>query len=287
MAIPLQKAIALGAEKVHLSPDAGSAPVGNLTPGEQIGVQAVNGRYTQVFSGISGWITDHNYVLLSAPDADSVIFGAAVQWQQKANYDQSDTETSTAVRLYLSIYNYLPDSARAGEALYRGAALQWDTKVAELPGRTSPSFRLFPDDHLLHRVEGKYRGTPWAARAAYKLIIEHFSCGDWFEKPACIGKEANRYHDYVKQYPRSPDAAEAAYDALYREGIAWTIYRAPGKNQDQKLAQQYRQRVADDASRLAQDYPATDWAARGVYLAFQVAHHSPVPLPATTPLGGP
>ncbi|MGH9412975.1 MAG: hypothetical protein ACRD0Y_04465 [Terriglobales bacterium] len=284
-ATPLQKAIALSQQTVYLSPDATSAKVGALQAGEQIGVQASSGKFTQVFSGISGWVTAHDFVLLSAPHADEVVFGAAAALQRKANYDQNDAETKAAVRLYLDIYTYLPHSARAGEALYRGAALQWDTKVSDM--LPNAALRLFPDDTMLHRVENKFKGTPWAQRAAFKLIIEHFTCGDWFAKPECIGKEAKRYRDYVKKYPASPDAAEAVYDALYRAGIAWTIYSQPGKNQDASKAADARQRAAAAAALLDQRYPHTDWSARGAYLAFQVAHNSPLPLPATTPLGGP
>lgn len=286
-AVPLQKAIALDAETVYLSPNITSAKVGAIPPGEQIGVQAVNGKFTQVFAGISGWITAHTFVLLSAPNADEVIFGAAAAMQRKAYDDQSDAETKDAVRLFLNIYNYLPHSPRAGEALYRGAALQWDTSVSEMPASTAPAMRLFPDDSLLHRVESKFNRTPWAARAAYKLLIEHFTCGDWFTKPECIDKEANRYRDYVKRYPASPDAPEAVYDALYREAIAWTLYSQPGKNADPAKAADARSRVTADAVLLARAYPHTDWAARGAYLAFLVAHNSPLPLPPATPLGGP
>lgn len=286
-AVPLQKAIVLGPETVYLSPDTSSAKVGAIRPGQQIGVQSVNGKFTQVFSGISGWITGHNFVLLTAPNADEVIFGAAAALQRKAYDDQSDAETKDAVRLFVNIYNYLPQSPRAGEALYRGAALQWDTKISEMPSSAAPNMRLFPDDSLLHRVESKFKGTPWAARAAYKLLIEHLTCGDWFTKPDCIGKEANRYRDYVKRYPSSPDAPEAVYDALYRDAIAWTIYSQPGKNADLSRAADARRQVTADAALLQRAYPRTDWAARGAYIAFQVTHNSPLPLPATTPLGGP
>ncbi|MGH9475916.1 MAG: hypothetical protein ACRD1C_06250 [Terriglobales bacterium] len=285
MANPLQKAIVLGPATVYLSPDTDSAKVGTLRAGEQMGVQAASGRFTQVFSGISGWVDNHDFVLLSAPDAARVIFGAAVEAQQEA--EQSNEDPTAAVRLYLSIYNFLPLSARAGEALYRGAALQWDTKISEEPTRTSPTERLFPDDSLLHRVENKYRDTPWAAQAAFKLLIEHFTCGDWFEKPACVGNEADRYNGYVHKYPTSPDAPHAAFDALYRDAIAWTIYRQPGKNQDTGKAAEYRQRVAEDSARMQQAYANRDWTARGAYVAYQVAHDSPLKLPGSTPMGGP
>lgn len=285
LATPLQKAIVLGSAPVYLSPDLSSAKVGTLHAGEQIGVQSSTGRFTQVFSGISGWVSTHDFVLLSSPDAATVIFGAAVQAQQQAK--QNDQDPTSAVRLYLSIDNFLPLNPRAAEALYRGAALQWDTKISEEPTRSSPTERLFPDDTLLHRVESKFRGTPWAAQAAFKLLIEHFTCGDWFEKPACIGKEADTYNGYVHKYPQSPDAAHAAFDALYREGIAWTIYSQPGKNLNAGQAADFQRRVAADAVRMERIYPASDWTARATYLAFQVAHNSPLPLPATTPMGGP
>ncbi len=286
-ATPLHKAIALGRETVYLSPDLSSSKVGGLQPGEQIGVQATGRGFTQIFSGVSGWIPDHDYVQLSAPNAASVLLGAAVKQERLGEQNNDDTATAAAVRLFLDIYNYLPESPRAAEALYRGAALRWETKISEEPLGTAPSNRLFPDDSLLHKVENRYRNTPWAAQAAFQLIIEHFTCGDWFQKPSCIGKEAKRYQDYVKKYPSSPSAPEAAFDALYRDGIAWTIYRRASIHQDAGKAAQFQQQVALDAVQLQQQYPHSDWAARGAYLAYLVAHNSPLPLPASTPLGGP
>lgn len=285
---PLQKAVALAASQIYISPDTHSTRMGQLRPGEVIGVQDHSGAFTQVFSGVSGWITGHDFVALDTPGADEVIFGAATALEAEAQGDSSDTQTAQdAARLYLNLYGYLPQSPRAGEALYRGASIQWQLKMAEEPRRRTPEERIFPDDSLMRKVISKFKNTPWAARAEYQLLAEHFTCGDWFSKPECIGKEVDRYQDYVKKYPRGPMSAEAAYDAVYREGIAWTIYSQPGKNQDAGKAEDFARKVAADAARLQQDYPGTDWAARAALVAFQVARHSPLKLPGSTPLGGP
>ena len=285
---PLQKVVALATAQIYISPDTHSTHMGQLRPGEVMGVQDHSGTFTQVFSGVSGWVSGHDFVALDAPGADEIIFGAAAALEADAQSDSSDVQTAQdAARLYLNLYGYLPQSPRAGEALYRGAAIQWQLKMADEPRRRTPEERMFPDDSLMRKVVSKFRDTPWAARAEYQLLVEHFTCGDWFSKPDCIGKEVDRYQDYVKKYPRGPVSAEAAYDAVYREGIAWTIYNQPGKQQNQGKADEYEHKVAADAARLQQEYPATDWAARGALVAFQVANHSPLKLPGSTPLGGP
>lgn len=284
----LQKAVALVPATLYLSPDKASAKVGQIRPGMGIGVQSSSGNFVQVFAGASGWIENQGYVTLDNPQAPELIFGAAVAYENQAEtLSGQDEAARDASRLYLSIYSDFPASTRAAEALYRGAEIPWEVQLSEMPRRRTPEERQFPDDSMLRRVESKYPNTPWAARAAYQLIIEHFTCGDWVEKPQCVEKEIGRYKDYVGKYPRGPYSAEAAYDALYREAIAWTLYSRPGARQDSGKAAQYKRQVAADADAIARSYPATDWAAQAALLAFKVERGTPLDLPAATPLGGP
>ncbi|MGH9481614.1 MAG: hypothetical protein ACRD1L_05930 [Terriglobales bacterium] len=290
-AAPLQKAVSLEPAAIYLGPDATSAKVGALRPGMDIGIQAVSGDFAQIFAGatgISGWIPNQGYARLDDPAAPEVIFGAAVNYENQAEDAAGEQQAANdAARLYFSIYSDFPAAARAAEALYRSAEIPWELKLSQEPRRRSPSERLFPDDSALRRVASKFPGTPWAARAQYQLLVEHFTCGDWVEKPECVEKEFNAYQDYVKKYPVSPVAAQAAYDALYRAAIAWTLYRAPGAHHDDGKARNFARQVSSGADAMARLYPATDWTAQAALLAFKVDHNTPLVLPATTPLGGP
>lgn len=290
-ATALQKAVVLAPATIYLGPDASSAKVGAVRPGMDIGIQSTSGDFAQIFSGVggvSGWIPNHGYAKLDDPAAPEAIFGAAVNYENQAEGAAGEGEAATdAARLYYSIYSDFPASARAAEALYRSAEIAWELKMSEEPRRRTPTERLFPDDSALRRAAGKFPNTPWAARAEYQLLVEHFTCGDWVEKPECVEKEIHTYQDYVKKYPHGPMTAEAAYDALYRAAIAWTLYSAPGGHHDEGKAHDYAKQVTDGAEEMARLYPDTDWAAQAALLAFQVDHNTPLTVPSPTPLGGP
>ena len=290
-AAPLQKAVALAPTTIYLGPDTTSTKVGAVRPGMDFGIQSHTGDFAQVFVGavgVSGWIPNHGYALLDDAGAAEAVFGAAVGLENQAEETGGERQAAlNAANLYMSVYSDFPASARAAEALYRAASIRWQLKLAEEPRRPTPSERQFPDDSGLHRVINKFGKTPWAARAEYDLLVEHFTCGVWVEKPQCVEKEIHTYQGYVKKYPGGPKTAEAAYDALYRAGIAWTLYRAPGAHHDAGKAAQYQRQVADDAATLARLYPATDWAAQAALIAFNVAHNTPLTVPGHTPMGGP
>ncbi|MGH9518739.1 MAG: hypothetical protein ACRD2D_03780, partial [Terriglobales bacterium] len=287
-AVQLQKAVATEAETVYLNPDTASSRVGQVRPGMEVGIQGTSGDFVQVFLGVSGWMRNRGLARYDDPQAPEVIFGAAAQLENAAATRDDDRQAAMdAARLYFSIYNDFPASARAAEGLYRGADIQWQVKMGEEPERRTPSERQFPDDSGLRRVISKFPDTPFAARAAYSLLVEHFTCGDWNEKPECVEKEVHTYQGYVKKYPRGPMAAEAAFDALYRQAIAWTLYNATGPQHNAGKAESYKRDVATSAAALQQNYRGTDWAARGAFVAFRVAQGTPLAVPAKTPLGGP
>ncbi len=290
-AVALQKAIALTATPIYLSPDATSTKVGAVRPGMLLGIQSQAQDFLQIFSGaagVSGWIPKYGYVRLDNPQAPEVLFGAGAEQEALAeSRSNEDQAANDAAQLFLSIDEYFPASARAAEALYRGAEIVWELKLSEEPPHTDPAMRQFPRTELLRRVISKYPKTPWAARAAFHLIVTHFTCGNWFDKPDCIGKEIHQYDNYVKKYPRSPRAAQAAYDAIYRAGIAWTLYRQRTKVGNEEKAEQYQAEVAQRAAAMQAAYPNTDWTARAALEAFTVAQGEPMVLPDRTPLGGP
>lgn len=287
-AVALQKAVAIAPATIRLNPDQTSATIGTIQPGATVGIQAQSGGFVQVFSGVSGWAPNHGLVLLSNPQAAEILFGAAVRLESQAEASSGEQiAAQNAARLYLRVYEDFPQASRAAEALYRGAAIRWQLGLSGEPRRRTPSERQFPDTGDLRRVVKKFGGTPWAARADYDLLVTHFTCGDWSEKPSCLGKEADRYRDYVKKYPHGPKSAEAAYDALYREAIAWTIYQQPGKTQDLSQAQRYREQAEADAAQIERAYAGTDWAALATLAGYDLRQGTPMIVPGLTPLGGP
>lgn len=287
-AVKLQKAVTLVAAPIYLQPDAASTKVGTVRPGDPVGIQSSTNGFVQVFTGVSGWMRNQGLVRLDNPQAPELIFGAAVGLEDIAESSAGQRPAALdAARLYMAIYNDFPAATRAAEALYRGAEIRWELALSEMPKRRSPEERQFPNDDDLRRVVKKFPDTPWAARADFQLLIKHFTCGDWVAKPECVGKEVDTYHDYVKKYPNGPATARAAYDAVYREAIAWTLYNAPGPHHDAGKATQFQRAAESDAAAMARAYPGTDWAAQAAYVAFTVGEGMPMKVPGTTPLGGP
>lgn len=271
------RAVAVQPATLRVDPDPASAVVGNVRPGQTIALLELAHQYAQVFAGRSGWMVNKGLVLLNDPSGPEILFGAASQLEQHAE-DAADQRVAAedAARLYYSIYDNFPASPLAGEALFRAAEIRWQLAMADLPAGSDPSLRRFPDDSLLRRVRGKFAGTQWAARAEFLLLQEKLTCGNWDTKPNCIGKEANVYRDYLKNYPAGPRSAEAAYDIVYRLGAAWSVYRAQGPHPDAGKAASFRSQALAEAAAVAQRFPHTDWAAQAALLAFKINQDIPV-----------
>lgn len=271
------KAISLREGKLFLKPDTSSAVVGEVRPGDLVAIFERSPGFARVFVHASGWMVDQGLLPLANPKAPEVLLGAAAQLQSQAESYSGQTQTAKdAARLFFQVYEYFPQSPQAAEALYRAADIRWQLDMADLPISSDPSSREFPDDHWLNKVKGKYPHTPWAARAAFVLLVKHFTCGDWTEKPNCIDKEIGTYRDYLHDYSDSPMAAEAMYQIVYRDAAAWSLYSAPGSGHDAGKATQFASRTQQDAAAIASRYPGTDWTARAQFLAFEVNQGVPV-----------
>ena len=73
--------------------------------------------------------------------------------------------------------------------------------------------------------------------------------------------------------PDAPKAAEALYNAVYRQGVLVTMYAV---QEDRKRSQEAARRTQDLAQDLKQRYPNTDYAARATSVAFRVAQGIPI-----------
>jgi outer membrane protein assembly factor BamD (BamD/ComL family) len=85
--------------------------------------------------------------------------------------------------------------------------------------------------------------------------------------------ETGLYQKYAQQYPDSPKAPEALYNAVYRQGVVVTMYTV---QEDRKRAQSAAQRTQALAQELNEKYPKTDFAARGRSIAFRVSQGIPI-----------
>ena len=127
------------------------------------------------------------------------------------------------------------------------------------------------DDHWMKELMKKYPGTRWADLAAFRLI-ENKLCGDWQGASKCPTKEAEVYEKYAKDYPQSPAASEALYDAAWRWSALIEIYKTEG---DEKKSDQSRVKALALAQSAASQSAQSDWGARAVRLVYMLQNNVP------------
>ncbi|MFB3814377.1 MAG: tol-pal system YbgF family protein [Terriglobales bacterium] len=218
---------------------------------------------------VTGWMQDKGLVRASTPNGDQVLFGEASSSEAEATRRRGRKGAANdAYRLYRMTAEYFPGSPLAGEALYRAADIRWQLERAEVLSRPSakhvdPYMRAQIEEELMRRVIKKYPKTKWADLAAFRLI-DNKLCGDWQGEAKCPEKEADIYEKYVAEHPQSPVAAEALYQAAWREAALVSIYKNAGDNDKSAEA---KSKALQLVQRITANYQ-NDWAHRARALGF-------------------
>lgn len=170
--------------------------------------------------------------------------------------------------LYGAVAEFFPQSPLAGEALYRAADIRWQVEAVDISTRPSAKedadVRPKIDDRLMRQVMKKFPNSKWSQLAAYHLL-DNKTCGDWRGSSKCPERETEIYEEYAKEYPQSPKAPEALYNAASRQSALIEIYKTeeqPGKSAAAKS------KAAALAQRIIAQYPQGDWVARAKRLLF-------------------
>jgi outer membrane protein assembly factor BamD (BamD/ComL family) len=174
------------------------------------------------------------------------------------------------------VVEYFPNSPLAAEAAYRSADVRWQIDRADV--RTLPSakeqeayLRQPIYDGEMKKVIKQYPNSKYAALAEWDMI-DNKLCGDWQGLPKCPEMESGLYQKYADRYPDSPKAAQALYEATYRQGVLVSMYR----DDDRKRAQQAASNTQALASQMKQKYPQSDYTARAASIAFRVQQDVPI-----------
>ena len=286
---------------VYAAAEDNAAHVTEVAPGHEVVVTEHNGAWVRVFantdipdeqaedqkpefgadedvSPMSGWIKDKGLVTPATANGDAILFGTAANFEVLAMEPHAPKNApEEAHLLYRRVAEYYPDSPLAAEAMYRSADVRWEIDKADI--RTLPSAKeqeayLRPQlyEGELQKVMKLYPATKFAALAAYDLI-DNKLCGDWQGLPKCPELEAGLYEKYVDRYPDSPKAAEALYEATYREGVLVEMYTV---QDEKKRSQQAAANAVGLATELKQKYPQSDYAARAASIAYRVQQQIPV-----------
>ena len=297
------RATVLHEANVYVAADADAQRLSLVTPGHEVVIVERNGPWVKVFANTdanddaneddpnkpefgedanvtpaSGWIRDKGIVGPPTVGGDAILFGAAANFEDEAEKPHAPKGAAMAARLlYKRVTEYFPDSDLTPRAAWRSADIRWQLEkldISTLPSAKEQEAYLRPQIYEgdLKRVMKRYPGSEYAARAAYDLL-DNKLCGDWQGLPKCPEMESGLYQRYAQQYPDSPKAAEALYNAVYRQGVAVTMYTV---QENRKLSEEAAKRTQALADDLKARYPKSDYAARAASIAFRVAQGIPV-----------
>jgi hypothetical protein len=287
---------------VYVAADSDSQKVSLVTPGHEVVIVERNGPWVKVFANTdvnddaneddrnkpefsedanvtpaSGWIRDKGIVGPTTAGGDEILYGSAANFEDEAEHPHAPKGAAGAAHLlYKRVAEYFPNSPLAAEGALRSADIRWQLDkldTSSLPSAKEQEAYLRPQiyEGEMKKVIKNYPGK-YAALAAYDLL-DNKLCGDWQGLPKCPEMETNLYVKYAQQYPDGPKSAEALYNAVYRQGVAVTMYNV---QEDRKRAQAAAQRTQTLAQELKEKYPKSDFAARGGSIAFRVAQGIPI-----------
>src|SRR5215469_6671568 len=279
-----ERGVSVRAANLYLSPDTNSQKLATVERGREVAVLEHSGQqWVHVLASlgqerdVSGWMLDKGLVRKNTPNGDQILFGEAADSESEASRrgGRKDADKD-ALRLYYRVAEYFPNSPLAAEGAYRSADIAWQLDEEDMRRRPSakekdPYMRHQMDEDQMRNVEHKYPHTKWADLAAFSLI-DNKLCGDWQGDPKCPEKESSIYEKYVTEHPQSPKAAEALYDAAWRQSALIEMYR---ERADQKKSEESRNRALELAQHVSQQYPNSDYAYRAQRLLYLLQQKIP------------
>lgn len=279
-----ERAIMQREANLYVSPDVKSQKLGEVTRGREVAILATSHNFIKVLASlensrnVSGWMVDKGVVRTSTPNGDKVLFGEAVESENEASRRGGRKGADKdALRLYYRLAEYFPQSPLAGESLWRAADIRWQLDKADVYSRKSSKereafLRSQIDDEWMKEVQKKFSGTKWSDLAAYSRL-DNKVCGEWQGLPKCPENEAEMYEKYVKEHPQSPKAAEALYEAAWRQSALIEIYRERGDNSKSASA---KAKSRDLAQQIIASYSQQgEWQYRAQRLIYMLEQNIP------------
>jgi len=291
-----QRGTLISDEAIRVSPGADSAKLAEIGRGYELAILDHNSEWTQVeaiiaqprqeesdddeeqdVKTITGWVHSKALVSTTTPDGDKIIFGEAANAEDQASRRIGRKDAAQdAMRLYYRVYDLFPNSPLAGEGLFRAADDRWQLDREDVLTRPSARERQAYmrgqiNEDWMRLVIKKFPGSKWADLAAFRMI-DNKLCGDWQAASKCPEKEADMYEKYVKDHPQSPAAAEALYDAAWRQAALIDIYKTEA---NRKKSDESKNRALELTQKIVSQYPQTDWGFRAQTLMFYVQQGVP------------
>ena len=278
--------------QIYISPDTNAAKLANIVRGREVHIIEKGAQswvhvvavleqaqhYGEASREVTGWMLNKGIITNKTPDGDKIMYGEAVDSEAEASRRRGRKGADAdARRLYYRVYEYFPQSLLAGEALYRAADIQWQLDKEDMASRPSakerdPGTRPDIDQEAMKLVMKKFPGTKWADMAAFHLL-DNKLCGDWQAQSKCPEKETEIYTKFADERPKAPNAAEALYNAAYRQAALIEIYKTEERLDKSKEA---APKAVALTQRVVSQYPNTDWSARALALQNKVQNGVPV-----------
>jgi hypothetical protein len=281
--------------QIFVSPDANSPKLGMVARGREVAVIEKSHDFIKVFAGIppqwseytsdkqlqvTGWILDKGLIRNSTPNGDRILFGEAVDSESEASRRHGRKGAAQdAMWLYYHIAEYFPNSPLAGESMWRAADIQWQLEKEDARARPSakerdPYLHAQINESFMKEVQKKFPGTKWADLAAFNRL-DNKICGEWQGLPKCPENESDMYEKYVREHPQSPKAAEALYEAAWRQAALVDIYKE--RHEDGKADSAKAKSIALGQNIISQyaQQPG-DWGARAQRLMYLLDQKIPV-----------
>ena len=268
---------------LRVAPDASEGKLVTVGRGREVVVIDKSRDWVKVFANVdkdknvTGWILGKGIVRPSTPNGDQILYGEAVDSEDQASRRRGRKGAAEdAMHLYARMAEYFPNSPLAGEALYRAADIRWQLDSEDVWTRPSakeqsPDVRPKINEQYMKEVMKKFPNTKWAQLAAFHLL-DNKICGDWQAQSKCPEKETELYEKYAEEYPQSPKAPEALYNAAWRQSALIEIYKTEEQPPKSTAA---KGRAATIAQRVVSQYGQTEWASRAKRLLFLMDQNIP------------
>ena len=137
--------------------------------------------------------------------------------------------------------------------MWRGADIRWQLAKTDFIRSGKPM-----EEKYLREVMAKYPQSKQAELAAYDLLDGQL-CAEWRGLAECPIKESALYEQYAHEHPQSPKAAEALYNAAWRQAALTDIYRI---NNDRDKSEAARKKGIALAQQIQSQQQDQDWKTR-------------------------
>lgn len=222
----------------------------------------------QVSKEVTGWLPGKAVIAGSTGIGDQIIFGQAVDSEHQAEERGGRKGAAEdALRLYSRVPELFPGSPLAAEAMWRAADIRWQLAKGDLL-RSATQL----DDKYLKEVITKFPQSKQAEMAAFDLL-EGKLCPEWRGMADCPQKETALFEQYAHEHPQSPKAAEALYDAAWRQAALVDIHRI---NNDRDKSEAARRKAIALAQEIQSQYAQGDWKPRAMDLIYKMENKIPV-----------